>query len=174
MILLRTPKTLTWCAVLLLTGVALWGWTVDPARPGRWLFIALFVPALWGMSNSRRVASVAASGRPSWTGTASCSPGPAWSWRRGLGSSSPWRPIGWTPCGDRSPSEPGESSPESPWRSGGTFCQSCSRRGSQETSRSTGRGCTVSSGGCSRWPALRWLACGWWCRSPTRRDCSHE
>jgi hypothetical protein len=47
-ILLRTPKTLTWCAVLLLTGVALWGWTVDPARPGRWLFIALFVPALWG------------------------------------------------------------------------------------------------------------------------------
>lgn len=48
MILLRKPKTLTWCAVLLLTGVALWGWTVDPARPGRWLFIALFGPALWG------------------------------------------------------------------------------------------------------------------------------
>lgn len=54
MILLREPKTLTWCAVLLLTGVALWGWTVDPARPGRWLFIALFVLGLCRIRAGRR------------------------------------------------------------------------------------------------------------------------
>ncbi len=48
MILPSKPKTLAWCSVLLLTGVGLWGWTVDPGRPGRWLFVMLFVPALWG------------------------------------------------------------------------------------------------------------------------------
>ena len=54
MILLREPKTLTWCAVLLLTGVALWGWTVDPARLGRWLFIALLVLGLCRIRAGRR------------------------------------------------------------------------------------------------------------------------
>jgi hypothetical protein len=34
--------------MLLLVGVALWGWTVDPGRPAQWLFVMLFVPALWG------------------------------------------------------------------------------------------------------------------------------
>ena len=48
MILPSKPKTLAWCSVLLLTGVGLWGWTVDPGRPGRWRFVMLFVPALWG------------------------------------------------------------------------------------------------------------------------------
>lgn len=48
MIPLQTPKALASCAVLLLVGVALWGWTVDPGRPAQWLFVMLFVPALWG------------------------------------------------------------------------------------------------------------------------------
>lgn len=39
--------TLAWSSVVLLVGVGLWGATVDPGRSARWVFIALFMPALW-------------------------------------------------------------------------------------------------------------------------------
>ncbi len=42
------PVTLAWMSVPALLGVSLWGWSVDPHRPGRWAFVALFLPALWG------------------------------------------------------------------------------------------------------------------------------
>lgn len=41
------PITLAWLSIPALLGVSLWGWSVDPLHPGRWLFVALFLPALW-------------------------------------------------------------------------------------------------------------------------------
>jgi hypothetical protein len=44
------PLTLAWMSIPMLLAVSLWGWSVDPHRPGRWLFVALFLPALWGFA----------------------------------------------------------------------------------------------------------------------------
>jgi hypothetical protein len=37
-----------WCSALLLSAVGLWGWSIDPGHPARWLFVACFVPLFWG------------------------------------------------------------------------------------------------------------------------------
>jgi hypothetical protein len=44
------PLTLAWMSIAVLLAVSLWGWSVDPHRPGRWLSVALFLPALWGLA----------------------------------------------------------------------------------------------------------------------------
>ncbi len=41
------PITLAWMSIPALLGVSLWGWSVFPQHPERWLFVALFLPALW-------------------------------------------------------------------------------------------------------------------------------
>jgi hypothetical protein len=39
-----------WVSLASLWGLGLWGWSLQPDRPGRWLFIASFAPALWAIA----------------------------------------------------------------------------------------------------------------------------
>jgi len=46
----RKPLTLAWLSVLVVVGLAVAGWSVEPDHLGRWVFIALFPPALWAFA----------------------------------------------------------------------------------------------------------------------------
>ncbi len=35
-------------SVLIVAGLGVWGWSVDPEHPSRWAFVVFFLPALWG------------------------------------------------------------------------------------------------------------------------------
>ena len=40
--------TLAWLSVLLVAGLGIWGWSLDPDRAARWAFVIFALPALWG------------------------------------------------------------------------------------------------------------------------------
>ena len=48
MISKRVPLILAMLSVLLLAGLGIWGWSLDPEHAARWAGIALFLPAFWG------------------------------------------------------------------------------------------------------------------------------
>ncbi len=43
-----TPLALATVSLLVVVSLGLWGWSIDPGRPGRWAFIVFFLPSLWG------------------------------------------------------------------------------------------------------------------------------
>ncbi len=42
------PLTLAWLSLLVVAGLGVWGWSVDPEHASRWAFVVLFLPAFWG------------------------------------------------------------------------------------------------------------------------------
>ncbi|HSR51302.1 MAG TPA: hypothetical protein VLV83_10775 [Acidobacteriota bacterium] len=41
------PLNLAAVAVVALAGLGIWGWLLDPTRPGRWAFVIFFLPLFW-------------------------------------------------------------------------------------------------------------------------------
>ncbi len=48
MIKVSKPLALAGLSVLIVAGLGIWGWTVDPEHPSRWAFIVFSLPAFWG------------------------------------------------------------------------------------------------------------------------------
>lgn len=46
----RMPLLLAWLSVPVVVGLAVWGWSLQPERVIRWVFIACFSPALWAFA----------------------------------------------------------------------------------------------------------------------------
>jgi hypothetical protein len=44
------PLTLAWLAVPMVVGLGIWGWSVEPDRPGRWMLVACVPLALWAFA----------------------------------------------------------------------------------------------------------------------------
>ena len=46
--MISKPLILAALSVLIVAGLGLWGWSVDPEHPSRWAFSVFFLPAFWG------------------------------------------------------------------------------------------------------------------------------